>query len=1087
METLEKARYTDSQRMEMFSLVNLAGEVIAHFWPMRTFIHHNILHGMEYLDFEEAVLQGQRFLGGRPYLSNQRFRDYFQTGRIRPEHVDAALKPLVQDKSVKIGERRITHVDVLRAHLLQEITASSTGSNDPALDNPSEKAITEALADQLRKVLQPQKSDARAQAAVQEDRKALVHCVTLSDWCDSVLGTRITELINGELLKWCGAFFDEGHATWAMPMREKTFYESWKTLAQQDFNGAFLGIPGWRQKLENLPERPEDLLLDCLESLGIPKTLWTDYMSLQLGALPGWAGFIKWRSEEAAYEWQQAYPASLVKYLAIRLWYERELVAAACDKELAIAGEYEAMTVFMQEHSHAYFIRRERIAGRLPSRYARQVDRLRFGWTKNHDRDAWDSLAERYLADSQERHHYEMRRSAAERVVVLGKALSMNLETLRDCATEDIRILLGWLDGFPESQHGPRWLEAFEASYRAALLEQLTPNVPKLQVEKPDQGDDSEIRPAAQAVFCIDVRSEGFRRHLEAVGGYETLGFAGFFGIPLRFRALGGETETDQCPVLLKPKHMIREVPRTYSGHQVEEHLAGLELTKAGHTLFHDLKENVITPYVMVETVGWFFSLPFLGKTLFPIGYRKALSWFRRMVAPPIATSLTVDKLTKEEAHEMVAAEQRAVIHRALRERLGRHGAHVSLDLVEVLRLHALEEDEDGGPLSGKEIRQLGMGMTVEATEALLSDLRTQYEINAHGERTRLERITKTGFTFEEQTNFVETNLRLMGLTSRFARLVFLCAHGSTSENNPFESALDCGACGGNHGMPNARVMTTMVNKAQIRKQLAQHGIQIPPDTHFIAGQVDTTTDEVQLFDLEDVPYTHRKDVSRLLADLKEAGQQNSLERCARFPDVKGSLLADEAAREVKQRSLDWSQVRPEWGLSGNAAFIVGDRRLTKGLNLQGRTFLHSYDYRGDPTGKFLQIILTAPGVVIQWISMEHYFSTVDPDVYGSGSKMYHNVASRIGVMFGTQSDLRVGLAWQTVMDGERPYHEPMRPLYIVEAPRERLTMLIRKNDILQRFFDGRWVHLVSLEPEEGTFYQYLPKQGWSAVSQPAL
>jgi uncharacterized protein YbcC (UPF0753/DUF2309 family) len=64
-------------------------------------------------------------------------------------------------------------------------------------------------------------------------------------------------------------------------------------------------------------------------------------------------------------------------------------------------------------------------------------------------------------------------------------------------------------------------------------------------------------------------------------------------------------------------------------------------------------------------------------------------------------------------------------------------------------------------------------------------------------------------------------------------------------------------------------------------------------------------------------------------------------------------------------------------------------------------------------------------------------------------------------------------------MDGERPYHEPMRPLYIVETPRERLTMLIRKNHILQRFFDGRWVHLVALEPDEGVFYRYLPKQGW--------
>jgi hypothetical protein len=285
--------------------------------------------------------------------------------------------------------------------------------------------------------------------------------------------------------------------------------------------------------------------------------------------------------------------------------------------------------------------------------------------------------------------------------------------------------------------------------------------------------------------------------------------------------------------------------------------------------------------------------------------------------------------------------------------------------------------------------------------------------------------------------------------------------------------------------MPNARIFAAMANKPDVRELLRQHGITIPPDTYFLAGQVDTATDVTQLFDLEDVPSTHRRQLSQLMHDLEEAGRQNSLERCTRFPDVQGPLSADKAPREVKSRSLDWSQVRPEWGLSGNAAFIVGRRNLTKSLNLEGRTFLHSYDYQGDPTGKYLQIILTAPGVVVQWISMEHYLSTVDPEVYGSGSKMYHNVTGRIGVMFGTHSDLRVGLPWQTVMDGERPYHEAMRPLYIVEAPRDRISLLIQKNEILRRFFDGCWINLVALEPEEGAFYHYIPRHGWSPVSQP--
>ncbi len=1033
--------YSESQRMQVKALVRLASENIAYYWPMRTFVHHNPLHGLEQMTFETAVEKAQQSHGSAGYLSNESFRAYFASGRILPRHLDSVLKPRALPEQIKLGARDINHVEVLRACMLGDISIPPDDKLEVQLARHPDRRVIALLADHLSSI--PIASPAQAKP---EQPLRVGHTELLASWCDRSLGTQIGDQINREMIKWCEAFLDEGHATWKMPERDSGFYAAWKYLAQREWSPC--GIADNRGKLVRLPEQPEDSLLESLDLLGIHSQSWQDYLSAHLAALSGWAGFIKWRADQSEYDWQSAYPVDLVHYLAVRLWYERELVQQAFRQRFAIDGNLAAIDAKIQEPANS------------PS-----------------ENSTVGSVT-----------HHPSRHGAAWRLAQLARALELEPALLIEARHPSLLALLDWMDGFPPSSHGPAWLKAFEIGYQEHLLEKLRlkigmfDGVPPAQSVSDTSGTiggaavNNQVRPQAQAVFCIDVRSEPLRRNLEATGDYETFGFAGFFAVAIRHQTLGSHHETDQFPVILKSKNYVREIPRTYQGQFVVRRRRRAKLLEAFHTLLYDLKENVVTPYVMVESLGWFYSLPLVGKNICAAPYRAAMDWIRRTLVPPVATTLTVDKLSRQEVEEMLAAEQRATTRRALQEKFGERNLNLSLERLEFLRRRALEDEDLGEPSP----QARAIALTPEEEADFVVELRQRYDINRGLAFTRLERITRTGFTLSEQVYTVDTVLRMIGLTTNFARLVLFCGHSSRSENNPFEAALDCGACGGNSGRPNARVLAIMANKPLVREQLAKNGIAIPQDTYFVAGQHNTTTDEVELFDLEDLPPTHRKDLLQLMRDLERAGARNSQERCTRFPEINRPLRASKARREVRRRSSDWSQVRPEWGLSGNAAMIIGRRGLTRGITLDGRVFLHSYDYRGDPDGKLLEAVMTGPQIVAQWINMEHYFSTVDQEIYGSGSKIYHNVVGRLGVMTGPQSDLRTGLAWQTVMNGSHPFHEPMRLLTLIEAPRDRIDRIVRNQRLLQRLYDNEWMHLFAIDPQVLLCYRYVPKQGWS-------
>jgi uncharacterized protein YbcC (UPF0753/DUF2309 family) len=1080
LEDKKRVTPSESQQIELRSLVNLSCEPISHFWPMKSFIHHNPLHGLEHLTFEKAINEGQRFLRGRGYLSNSENRKYFEEGRISEDSIDEVLKNVSQNATISIGDRKFSHRQVLRALLIYGTGKVATDVCTAILQPSLNQLEIRNLFDKIRALSKKKAPKSFLTGYADREKKELATQYTLGEWCDQALGTNVQEQINGEIIKWVGGFLDEGHAPWGMPEREKNFYRAWKELALDDAAGSILGIQDWKNKILNLPDRPEDAVLESLSLLGIPKNLWDSYFSLQLAQLSGWTGFIKWRSEQTDYAWQNAFPIDLIRYMAIRLFYERELVMLTCQEKLAIPGTYTSINEYLNNHPTGYGLYKEFRSRVLPDEVVNYLNMSLFtqvplnieGLDRCDSRliSIWEQTREKQEAEGQ-----------TLMVMHLAKSLGVAIQDVVKSAPDTLDSLLNWVEQFPESQHGPIWLEALESSYIKGFTKKISPNLEKLRKSDKLEERPSESRPLAQAIFCIDVRSECFRRQLEEIGGNETFGFAGFFGVPICYQGFSSEQQTDQCPVLLKPKHVVKEIPRASQGKAAEKFLAGQQIAKTGHTLLHDLKENVVTPYVMVEAIGWFFGLKLFGQTLQPKWFNKAMSWIKDSLAIPIRTTLTVEKIQREEAYEMIAAKHRASIYRLFTEKYDRQGANVPHDQVERLRKLTLNQIPSDSNENEELFRLLKWNES--DLEQFIVTLRKDFNLHERDVGYQIQEITQTGFTVSEQVNYVETALRLLGFTKTFARLVLLCAHGSISDNNPYESALDCGACGGNHGVSNARTLAVMANNPQVRQRLAEKGITIPPDTHFLPGQHDTTTDEVELYDLEEVPATHRKDLLRLQHDLQEACEKNSRERLARFPDVPAIKEIDEASSLTKIRSMDWSQVRPEWGLSGHTAFIMGRRSLSQGINFEGRTFLHSYDHSQDPDGKYLEIIMTAPMIVTNWINMEHYFSTVDPVVYGAGSKVYHNVVGNIGVMYGSQSDLCVGLPIQTVFNGNKPYHDPMRLFAIIEAPLERIAAIVKRHVILQRLTGNRWINLVAIDPDTKKFFHFRLTKDWQPIN----
>lgn len=498
------------------------------------------------------------------------------------------------------------------------------------------------------------------------------------------------------------------------------------------------------------------------------------------------------------------------------------------------------------------------------------------------------------------------------------------------------------------------------------------------------------LRPPVQAAFCIDVRSEVFRRALETVApGAQTLGFAGFFGIFIEVQPLGSNSCRSHVPVIFNPAYRIHECADKDPGENTRiEHKRRqrLGLAKA----WKQFKYSASSCFSFVEAAGLMYAPKLLSDSL---------GWSRPVPDPN-------------------------------RQGLDRDSA-----------------------------KRLAPALTAASSEHNGTDQ------------------VAAGIPADDQVDHAERILRAMGLTEKFARLVMLAGHGSTTVNNPHATGLDCGACAGQTGEASARIVASMLNQPHVRDGLRQRGITIPNDTWFVAALHDTTTDQVRLFGTDDLPSSHDVDLARLEQWLEQAGD---LTRMQRAVGLGLDALPDHAvAASIERRTRDWSQVRPEWALANNAAFIAAPRSRTQGNDLAGRAFLHDYRWQQDKDFKILELIMTAPMVVANWINMQYYGSVVDNETFGSGNKVLHNiVGGAIGVLEGNGGDLRVGLPLQSLHNGKQWVHEPLRLSVYIEAPRAAIEDIITRHELVRELVDNGWLHLFQIG-DDGQVYRRGQDQQW--------
>jgi len=1045
-------------RQRLQEAVDYLDHVLPGQAPILNFVHHNTLHGYQHLPFQEALESVERLTGIRGYLSDEEFRKFYAQGRIRDEDLAAAFaeKPELKGDEVllRIGDRALLRRDVYRVTLIYGVDALTPsqlnwqidemaalarfqsdvppGARHLLLDSvkriagngealheaglirdlwnaglrvlglehtaPHPEDLTDLTVRQAEGLLNDargnttlarQKMKMESRALLESTFADVGHGVSLRGLLAALTGRDMLDIVRPILIRFSASHLDEGLAAWHAPDRREGLYSAWRRSAPYDLALGLSDLPDWPEILSTLPEHAVDAVHAELVRIGLPEDRWECYLERLALELPGWSGIINWRQHHPGYEANREAPASLMDYLAVRLILDRVATEGLCREIWGITGTWPSLRSYFERNPSEFLVRHALFEGHLPEYLAACAQQLLTeSRSESSDRERWWSVADMIstwkhssLAEKPQRLTIY---NSGWRLFRLAQHLGLSGHDIRTLSLQDCEVLLAALDGLSSSQRGHLWLCAYERRYREELFNALANNQGRGRWAKRDD------RPEAQVIFCIDDREEGIRRHLEELNpSIETLGAAGFFGVPINWRGLDDDNITPLCPIVVTPAHEVREVPRPGQEDLRDRHDGRRSLRQRISAVFNqEIRRNLISSQILIDLLSPGILLALIGKVFFP--------------ARQTALAQRTDALLVPEV----------------------------------------------------------------PTELLLTA--------ANGSAPATPENPRLGFTDSEQADRVSAFLRVTGLTYGFAPLVVLMGHGSISQNNPHLAAYDCGACSGRHGGPNARAFAAMANRPEVRRLLAEKGIIIPDDTWFLGAEHNTCNEDILWYDVADLPPLSRPVLSKLKHDLDAARRLSAHERCRRLASAPRNPTPDKALAHIAERATDFSQARPELGHATNASAFVGRRSFSQGAFFDRRVFLISYDPTQDPIGNVLENVLLAVGPVGAGINLEYYFSTVNNERFGCGTKVPHNVTGLFGVMEGAASDLRTGLPRQMV-----EIHEAMRLQIVVEHKTEVLTAIYERQPSLQELIGNGWVLLSTIDPDTGEISIFVPGRGF--------